>query len=327
LQAYLLVSNSVSGDIKRRDRAYRVLTLLQSPRPSTVKGDANWLSGRKWGAGVYYDPESLAFQPRIAAIKGHKEEVSFAWDNSGKLTAISSAFENDKAALEFRGRLSVPETAAAPPGAALASMPCPDGAFWFQYYPDYPQVARVTCAKPAGGAVSSNWSVKAVKANGAESQVVVTPDGEAIDGHWEYPVLLSNPRLNPDVFAMLERPAALGFAGNPYFNPFVWTGLHMFRFSYDKQGRVESAAEVGVNRTARFAWDGDRLQSVTVSSEAGGQPEYRRDLSYTGDRLVSESVSYNGKHSKITYKYQGDKLVEADVEDSGPHDGGRVRFF
>ena len=79
--------------------------------------------------------------------------------------------------------------------------------------------------------------------------------------------------------------------------------------------------------TARFAWDGDRLQSVTVSSEAGGQPEYRRDLSYTGDRLVSESVSYNGKHSKITYKYQGDKLVEADVEDSGPHDGGRVRFF
>ena len=45
------------------------------------------------------------------------------------------------------------------------------------------------------------------------------------------------------------------------------------------------------------------------------------------ERLVSESVSNNGKHSKIMYKYQGDKLVEADVEDSGARDGGRVRFF
>jgi tetratricopeptide (TPR) repeat protein len=327
LQLYLAVSNSVSGDVKRRDRAYRVQALLQSPRPSTVKGEPNWASGRKWPAGVYYDPESLAFQPHIAAIKARKQDLSFEWDGNGRLTSISSAFDNEKAALEYRGRLSVPEGGAARQGTALASMPCAEGNFWFQYYPDYPQLARATCSKPAGAAAAPGWSVKAAKEKGGDLHAMVSPDGEPADARWQYPIFLSNPRVNPDVLAMLEGPATVGFAGNPYFNPFVWTGLHVFRLGYDKQGRVESAAEVGANRVARFAWDGDRLQSIGVAAEGGAEPDYTRNLSYSGDRLTGEMVNFNGKRSRITYKYQGDKLVEAEVEDSGARDGGRVRFF
>jgi hypothetical protein len=223
--------------------------------------------------------------------------------------------------------LSVSENALAPTGSGPASVPCRDGDFWFQYYPDYPQLARVACTAPADIAMTLNWSVRAAKGNGGDLRVVVSPDGEPAGRAWQYLTFLSNPHVNPDVLALLEGPATIGFAGNPYFNPFVWTGLHLFRFNYDEQGRVASAVEIGANRVARFAWDGDRLQSIAVSAEGGGEPAYMRNLAYSGDRLVSESVAYNGKRSKITYKYQGDKLVEAEMEDSAVEAGGRVAFF
>ena len=56
---------------------------------------------------------------------------------------------------------------------------------------------------------------------------------------WRYPVLLNHSMLDPDVVSFVDGPVASGVAGNSYFNPFVWDGLHVFRFQYDRLGRAE----------------------------------------------------------------------------------------
>jgi hypothetical protein len=81
---------------------------------------------------------------------------------------------------------------------------------------------------------------------------------------------------------------------------------------------------------ARFAWSGERLQSISVyAKDDEKEPVYRRTMSYSGDKLVSERVDYGAKEYRITYKYVGDKLSEAVFEDTGAHDGveRRVRFL
>ena len=82
---------------------------------------------------------------------------------------------------------------------------------------------------------------------------------------------------------------------------------------YDVEGHVKSAKPLHGKDSAKpldFVWDGDKLLSIT---ERGG--EYRRVMRYDGARLIGETVTFRGKTSKITYKYNGDRLVEADCDD------------
>jgi tetratricopeptide (TPR) repeat protein len=141
---------------------------------------------------------------------------------------------------------------------------------------------------------------------------------------------LGNPTVNMQVIALLEgRTPTTGVAGNPYFNPFVWSGLHRFDLVYDESGRVEQASEIGTTRITRFQWDGNRLQNLAVFADKDTErPVYRRSLSWAGDRLTAENVEYGGRQYKITYKYVGDRLTEAEFDDSGAHDGlaRTVRF-
>jgi tetratricopeptide (TPR) repeat protein len=210
--------------------------------------------------------------------------------------------------LSFQPRITVIRTAKeeqnfewSPGGklSAISSTRTP-GSYFFDYFETAPQVARVGAGKAASDA-------KAVEI-----------------------MLPSSPAVNTRILALLGRPAAIGFAPNPYFNPFVWTGLHTFRFSYDEFGRVESAAEIGASRVAKFAWSGERLQSISVYGANGDkEPVYRRTMSYSGGKLMSETVEHGGKQYKTTYKYVDDKLSEAEFEDTGAHDGieRRVRFL
>jgi hypothetical protein len=68
------------------------------PGKQTEAGQLNWLSGKKLPSNVYYDPVSLAFQPRIDRIEGsNKMHVSYEW-NGDKLASIVPTFEKaDKA--------------------------------------------------------------------------------------------------------------------------------------------------------------------------------------------------------------------------------------
>jgi hypothetical protein len=140
------------------------------------------------------------------------------------------------------------------------------------------------------------------------------PQGGSTNG---FLTLWNNPRLDTRLAQLATgKRVAVGFSGNRYFHPFVWDAIHMFELDYDEQGRVRHAWELDEPNAPRldFAWEGKRLMSVTAKT-ASEQTVYSRTLTYSGDKLISESISGSGKASKIQYKYnkQG-VLIEAECD-------------
>jgi hypothetical protein len=145
-------------------------------------------------------------------------------------------------------------------------------------------------------------------------------------GNWSFITLQNNPRVDPEMaVAATGHRISQGFAPNLYFHPFAWDEIYLFEFAYDPTGRVVYAwcknPPNNVPPTARyeFEWDGFRLMKIT--QRADSKPDapilYERTLNYSGGKLVSESISFAGKHAKIDYKYNGNKLMEA-VGDADP---------
>jgi hypothetical protein len=102
----------------------------------------------------------------------------------------------------------------------------------------------------------------------------------------------------------------------------------MFELDYDDEGRVRHAWELDEPVAPRldFTWEGKRLISVAGRASSSGEPVvYSRTLSYSGDRLISETITHAGKTSHIQYKYnkQG-ALIEAEG-DADPSIDGRSR--
>ena len=133
-----------------------------------------------------------------------------------------------------------------------------------------------------------------------------------------YLTLWNNPRLDTQLaYRVTGKRVAVGFSGNHYFHPFAWDAIHLFELDYDDEGRVRHAWELDEPNSPRldFAWDGRRLLSVTAQTGSPGTLVYSRTLNYSGDRLVSESITQAGKTSHIQYKYnkQG-ALVEAECD-------------
>ena len=148
------------------------------------------------------------------------------------------------------------------------------------------------------------------------------PDGNSSSG---YLTLWNNPRLDTRLaWKITGKRAAVGFSGNRFFHPFAWDAIHLFELDYDEQGRVVHAWEIGDPKAPRidFAWDGQRLMKVTAQDATEGVI-YSRVLNYSGERLMSESISQpGGKSSHIEYKYdkQG-RLLEADCDADQTLDG------
>ena len=44
-------------------------------------------------------------------------------------------------------------------------------------------------------------------------------------------------------------------------------------------------------------------------------------MTYAGDQLTGEIISFRGRNSKIEYKYRGDQLAEANCGDDASIDG------
>jgi hypothetical protein len=99
--------------------------------------------------------------------------------------------------------------------------------------------------------------------------------------------------------------------GNLYFQPFVWHNIYRFLAEYDDQGRVKSASLIDAKEpfVLGFQWDGLRLKEISDGHT------YRRTMTYDGDRLESESISFGSKTAKIKYTYKGDRLTEAECTD------------
>jgi hypothetical protein len=117
-------------------------------------------------------------------------------------------------------------------------------------------------------------------------------------------------------------------AGNPYFQPFVWTGVYLFLVEYDDHGRVKSAKQQATGDPAagppavlhnfEFTWDVDGTHLMAIAEQGTGT--YRRTMTYGGGKLLSEAISSNAVHAKIDYKYNAGRLVEADCSEDATLD-------
>jgi hypothetical protein len=157
--------------------------------------------------------------------------------------------------------------------------------------------------------------------------VVSDPQGGSAEG---FLTLWNSQRLDTRLaFKVTGKRAAVGFAGNKYFHPFAWDGIHLFELDYDDQGRVLHAWELDTPGAPRldFTWNDQRLMKVTAHDEAGNTV-YSRTLNYSNDRLTGESISGQGGSSHIEYKYdkQG-HLVEAVADADHTLDGRSRKIF
>ena len=290
LNQYLQLSQGPGNDPKIRQQVYDMIAFTQLKTPAPT-GNPNWFSGYKSPAGVFYCPESLVPNPRIAEIKGsHNLTVAYEW-NQDALTKVTSSELNAH---------NVPVSTTV----------------YFDYFKDRKAVRRV--------------GTEPFASTEDPGTPRFTPAGPVGPGKGAYVALPNHPVVDPLMVERLTgKPVATIVAGNLYFNPFVWTGVYSFLAEYDDQGRVKSAHQIGVaaGQTPKdfdFKWDGPRLTEI---AERGGSG-YRRTMAYANGKLAGETILFGGKSVKIDYKYQGDQLVEANSGDDASIDGRsrRVTF-
>jgi hypothetical protein len=296
LDVYLVRSNSLRGDLQARDRAQRMRAALDARQPAAPPGTPNWFSGRLLAEGIYYCPVSGAFQMPIESVAAYKLRMTWQWEGN-RLTAISAAFEDEKGQQNYH---------------ALGGPGEPQGNFFFAY-------------AAAGGQVQTA-STRKMDPPAAQPELRVLHQGpnppHLVDEHGLPRIVLRNSaQFDPAVLSILEGPVATCLAGNAFFNPFIWDGLHYFTLTYDTQGRLASAREWNADNLVRFTWSGDRLTEIRAYRKDSPTPYYQRTISYSGAMITGESYTQGNKTGQIKYVYSGKVLQQAKVEDGGVHDG------
>ena len=152
------------------------------------------------------------------------------------------------------------------------------------------------------------------------------PQGSSTSG---FVTLWNSPRVDTHLaYTITGKRVAVGFSGNHFFHPFAWDAIHIFELDYDEEGRVRHAWELDERNAPRldFTWEGKRLTSVTGRANSSGEPVvYSRTLTYSGDRLMSETITHGGKTSHIQYKYNKQGILIEAESDSDPSIDGRSR--
>lgn len=126
---------------------------------------------------------------------------------------------------------------------------------------------------------------------------------------------LNSPAFDPLLAAKFTgKMLTRGWAGNPFFHPFLWTGIYVFDLSYDELGRIREAipANVGVSgprspysEPLKFTWDGNSKRLVSIKGA-----RYSREMEYDRrGRLRSEKVAYVKGRGTIDYEYSGDSML------------------
>ena len=302
LERYLAKSNSLRGDAEARDRAFRILGMLDALAPAKSAGTPNWLSGRPLADGVYYCPWSGAYQLPIDSVAGYKLKMAFLWEGA-RLNGISTNFDDDKGAQNYH---------------ALGGPDGSPGVYFFGYGADgQVQVASTRRPDPLA----------------TQSEIRVLHDGSTpshlVDEHGAPRLLFhDSSQFNAAVLTVLEGPLSTGLAGNSFFNPFIWDGLHYFSLTYDGQGRLATAKEWNADNLVRFTWSGDRLTEIQAFRKDSPLSYYQRSISYSGSGIAGEQYNQGNKGGQFKYVYSGKVLQQVKVDDGGVHDGKTwtVRF-
>jgi len=295
LNEFLARSNAIGVDPKMRDRARRILAIIQQPKPPARKSD-----------GLYYDPQSLAFQVPIDSVTGSKVHMTWNWAN-GRLESIRTTFDDEKGAQAYRALVVAGGADSGAVGAAPVTDP---GNFFFEYHRTgalrevLPKKYPPEPAKPYSVHVAHDDSGRALLIDDDKHPEVVLPD---------------HPYVDPAVLAVVEgAPVTSVISGNSFFNPFLWDGVHAFTVRYDAQGRAESAQEWNADNLVRFSWDGSQLVGVRAYRKGSDTPYYQRTITYSGSTIASEDYSVNGRSGKIKYSYtNGKNLQQIKIENEG----------
>jgi len=306
LNEFLAHANAIGVDPQLRDRARRILSIVKSP----VVPDGP----RKGPESGYYDPQSLAFRIPIESVTANKVRMAFNWAN-GRLESIHTTFDDDKGAQLYR---SVVVAGAADSGAVAAASMEEPGNFYFEYHPT--GALREVLSKKSPPAAVKPYSVHV--AHDAQGRARLIDD----DGHPEV-VLPEHPYVNPAVLAVVEGgPVYSLVAGNSFFNPFLWDGVHAFTVHYDAVGRAESAQEWNADNLVRFSWEGNQLVAVRAYRKGSDAPYYQRTIRYSGSQIAGEDYSVNGRSGQIKYIYtNGKNLQQVKIENDGKEWTARVR--
>jgi hypothetical protein len=280
-----------------------------------IDAPTNWMSGRKMAAGAYYCPETLAFQIPIESVTGNKVRMLFTWDK-GKLQAIHSTFDDEKGLRAYRALASP----GAPEGETLlAPIGNEEGSFYFQYMPNTAQLLGVRTKDPAKAEPAKTAPPVSAAADGFRVRLSrdKTPL-HLLDAEGQPTLAIpSSPFIDLGIMGMLEGPAGTTIAGNSFFNPFLWDGVHYFTVQYDRQGRADSAQEWGADNLLRFTWDGERLTEIRGFHKSNEMPYYHRTVTYSGTQIIGEEYSINGRSGHIKYVYNGNVLQQVKVENDG----------
>jgi hypothetical protein len=279
LTRYLEVSNTLDADQEQRIRVRAVIAGLGAA-PAASAAPATTAGGAvNWMSGMRL-PDDVYYCPASLAFQAHVDHI----EASNKMRVVYD-WDGDR----LRSIVPTFEKAERATGERTIA---------FAYNPGFPAVNAVEYV-----AVRS------------------FPAGDADEIYKRSVPLLSNhPDVDPGAVRRLTgKDIAIGVAGNKYFQPFVWDGIHYFRLTYDSRGRVAEARELTDRAAApgnsmlEFDWDGLRLTAIRGYEGAGNQRRqtYERTMEYQDARLVSEQIRTEGKTWRIKYNYNGGKLAAA----------------
>jgi hypothetical protein len=155
LRRYLDVTDSLEGNREQRLAAMQLLResvlagALEADAKPANKPDqktASWFSGTPLGQGVFYDPVSLSFQPRVSRIEA-SDHLNIAYDWEGNHLRSVHANHEEK---QTGGNMARLAGAAVASAAGLSSTLIWKTAqreindFYFNYYDDAPQILKVS---------------------------------------------------------------------------------------------------------------------------------------------------------------------------------------
>jgi hypothetical protein len=130
---------------------------------------------------------------------------------------------------------------------------------------------------------------------------------------------LNCPDYDPVLAAKFSgRATTRGWAGNPFFHPFLWDDIYLFDLTYDELGRITMAVPVTpevkrplspFSETLTFTWDGTSKRLLAI-----GGIKYRREMKYDQrGRLVEEVITHPDGKGRIEYTYANESVQLRDI--------------
>ena len=152
LHRYLDLSDSTQANREQRLTTLRLLRELSASnatgatKPADSAGAMSWFSGAPLDRGVFYDPVSLAFQPKVVRVSASNHlTVNYDW-NGSQLRSVHTKYEEKKTGSNI-AKLAIAGAAASqglsiPVNLRTTGRETND--FYFSYYDDAPQIFKVS---------------------------------------------------------------------------------------------------------------------------------------------------------------------------------------